>query len=493
MANMMGVFSVTVRTFYVGVLIFGLASIGRAEIAGYTYHGRNVGYLNQGQHSGGYFLLDRSALPTVTYSPEYVDGPNSRGEFPMTPGLSSSNHPSAYYRTAEVHAAFDDDLSDLLRPGYATATVAGIDGGFDRDIYSFPDARPRVFGSFGYGYIPFNSAATFGSINFGTDPRSTHPDFLTNPTQSLGQAYDSNGPIWSVRAHVGLETGRERFLEISYPTISPFSIQDVFNNPQTLQMPRLTHNNVQIEAEFTPHIQIAGSDVPMAIDAVAALMGVHHFNWLQSVTLAAGWTVRIDQDGQLSSTNDRSNDVQPAIDPNDRGSGHYLITNPPGVSEILTTPAGVDTLPYYLDEGNATGPWAQRNNQFTSKLTFSDWPHATSTLNPNLEYTNFRTELVGVRADGSYVQTGSGFTWRSNTTYSLGGGIIVDSTFRSAIDGVTVLPAFQGGISDVAVFHLVPEPCTAILAIVMAHVLPVLFRRRHFLVRVDDRVASRNI
>jgi hypothetical protein len=68
-----------------------------------------------------------------------------------------------------------------------------------------------------------------------------------------------------------------------------------------------------------------------------------------------------------------------------------------------------------------------------------------------LLFNSFRTELVGVKDDGTEVPTGLGFSWKCNSLGANGlGGIVLESVF----DPSTTPPVIAGGITDIEVLYL---------------------------------------
>lgn len=99
------------------------------------------------------------------------------------------------------------------------------------------------------------------------------------------------------------------------------------------------------------------------------------------------------------------------------------------------------------------------------RLHFEDSPSVDTRFFEPGEFMNFKTELVGVKADGTVVPLGSGFTWKSNTTN------VSDIINLSTLNDGTLPAVASGGVFDVQPYF-VPEPNSlSILALVMSSLL----------------------
>jgi hypothetical protein len=210
----------------------------------------------------------------------------------------------------------------------------------------------------------------------------------------------------------------------------------------------------EIDATFRP----AGGALSLA--QAAKLLGVDHFNWLQTITQKpAQWAiwriaandppVILAQDRKDLSGDD--NIVPPLIDPNNvPGSDIDFYYN--GKHHIIKPDGAYDSFPFYFNEPLQSDAVPLSAIQDTSTLFFNDaarFGEKNSLVTPfgRGQYVGFSTELVGVSSIVSPVHfpsTPTEFTWRTNATFSAGGGVL-GYDYTRTFDDAGKLPALTSG------------------------------------------------
>lgn len=416
---------IAVTILFVALFLFGTADTFGAEIIGYKYYGTNVGTPNV---AGGYFLVDPRA--TAAYVGNSVYGPTYR--WSLTGG-----------------SAIDDSLTDSTNPFYV------------------PGSYVEAYGNGGGGFLRYGGNPF---INIYTNPG---PGVFVG--QQLG-SYLVRGFAPDIGGAGGLSGGTPgpRFVHLANPDPTTFQAEEIFRNPRSfgfgadLREPKIVGG--AIYAEFMPHVNINGYDVPMRLNDVAKLFDVDHFNWRQTIVdppLPLGWKVEIGFGGQAIRPAD-----QPRIDPIDSSSLQYLVTNGTGKTGHVGYDFVPDDAPFYYNESTVV--------KAGNVLGFIDAPGYEASFNTNLAYREFKTELVGVTADGEARETGIWFSWKSNVVYGDFTGNVQLIGYDSVSDPSKLPPVIGGEIFDVQVH--VPEPSTIAMTTIAALALTAIaWRRRPFL------------
>ena len=171
--------------------------------------------------------------------------------------------------------------------------------------------------------------------------------------------------------------------------------------------------------------RIAGDN---PIKDVEEALGVDHFNWISEITsVPQQWTLSIvDSRGRKITKRVKLPLIDPIVVSNPANPPHLRISS--AFSRRSADVGGVpgagtnDNLPYYWNEGSAAGEVdaATKANTFL----FFDTPRVPSGFFRKNEFEGFKTRLVGVMKDGSYVDLtqkygplGLEFTWESDVTY----------------------------------------------------------------------------
>ncbi|MBX7074107.1 MAG: hypothetical protein K1X71_13260 [Pirellulales bacterium] len=417
-------FSVKRRPLLV-VLIWAACFVNAMESQGapvaYYYYGANTAFsAPAGAVGGGYFLID----PTIGAEYEgYILG-NHTYRWPLSNRSSLDNRP-----LPDLNSAIDNSLGDSIAPMFVKGEYAE---GYQQG---------------GGGFLRYSPLRVAPFINVYTN--NGPPVSTGTPLSSLLAS--------GFRDIAGGDTG-SRYTYIEHPTILPFSAEDVFKNPRSFgfgadsRTPKIV--GAAIYAEFMPHVHVAGHNVPMRLADVAALFGVDHFNWRQTIVdppLPLGWKVEVEH-FDLS----RDPASQPRIDPIVRpefSADRYVVTNSQGRTEPIDFPEGFapDDLPFYYNDDDVV----RQGNV----LGFVDAPGYGADFNVDRLYREFTTELVGVTADGEIRETGVKFMWKSNVVYGpLDGQVVL---YDGVFDPSNLPPVVGGEIFDVQVF--VPEPASLLL------------------------------
>ena len=179
----------------------------------------------------------------------------------------------------------------------------------------------------------------------------------------------------------------------------------------------VTTSGPDIRASFTPQ---DGSSLGQA----AQMLGVDHFNWLQHITGSpSNWTyLRFTSGNPLETGTVLS---LPLLDPDPdyphSGIVIKLSNVVPITTGIITLPVGMDNKPFYYNENSIMNINNVSAHTSQTVLTFFDSPREPHNLLDLFgSQVSFQTQLVGVKADGSYVTwagLGTNFTWSSNSTY----------------------------------------------------------------------------
>lgn len=417
----------------IALILFGATSETRAETAAFSWSGENILNGQPGPLAGGYFLLDLDALPVHHYTPAGDD----------THGVEYNNF---------LPWAVDDMLSDAVSPLYGGRTPPELQElgvkYFSNQMAVYPNGTAKLeFTNYyqqglGFSGVVFDSAGLNGAgqipLREAIAGMSIRP---MNYPQDIGPINDY------------------RTVYIPSPSISNFTAQDVFRNPMSFPVP-VVYNDVTIEAKFTPHINIAGHDVAMPIDDVALLFGVDHFNWIQTITLPTGWSVREHFfDGTIGPV------MTTYVDPVPNSLGRYVITAANGYSwSPELPPGGADDAPFYGNEPLPIGPTGMG-------IGFHDGPTMPIAANPGLLSRHFHTELVGVMADGiSYKSTGVYFDWDCNVSG--------EGEYSDTDQGGSLRFTYVGG-SITNLQLTVPEPSSVAMATIAAFALAaVAWRKR---------------
>ena len=243
-----------------------------------------------------------------------------------------------------------------------------------------------------------------------------------------GQPYPQNGYAFKIatEAYPGQEGG-VGFFNL---TASTLPLKDILLQNSV----HATVSGSEISATFEPRYGYTLAET-------AAVLGVHHFNWLQRVYVPNRWTVEDTAIVGLPLP-------QPVIDPNPNAvfSDYrvYPYSDPTiGATISLDSPFR-DNLPYYW--GEPTGQLANETDTF--ELTFFDEPMVDSTWLLPGEKLRFETALVGVKADGSYLEfpdLGTSFSWTSNSAFDGTGSANLTGYF-STLDNGQLPPVISGGI-----------------------------------------------
>jgi parallel beta-helix repeat protein len=193
---------------------------------------------------------------------------------------------------------------------------------------------------------------------------------------------------------------------------SEFSpLRDVLRG--AIAVPRVSQARTKIEADFEP---------ALGLDQVAAIWGVTHFNWVQHVVhLPRDWTAQVGEadwvvgaDGKdkpmnISILQDKvENFLDPIVRPSLQPERTYFFQTRNG--RTWWRQVWADDADYYWNEKD-TGTvsqytWQDFVSQDGKTFSFKDQPwqpsYALDPKDPD-SYIGFKTELVGVKADGTSV------------------------------------------------------------------------------------------
>lgn len=349
-----------------------------ADRLAYSFFGPNTAFsARPGDIGGGYFIVD----PSKTARDAGIQFQLRTYDW----GLDSLNG-AAIDNSLADGTARDRQIPIYLGGSYAKAS--------NRPANEPPPPTSN-------GFLRYDGGVDFLNVYTDTGPPVAAGQMLGDFLSSHGFVSESAGPIVGINDTRSQPDGRYTYIDA--PSISQFTAEDVFKNPRSFgfgadkREPLVS--GAAIYAEFTPHVHVGspapqGYEIPMKLDDVAALFGVDHFNWKQSVTVPANWTV-------LYSNGISSNPVlRPAPDPiiepipNPDPPVFYTLVNEFGVHGAVS-PYMSDVNPEYLDDTNLvalTKPFA---------IEFFDAPRTDKKFNKNRLFQEFRTELVGVIPNAS--------------------------------------------------------------------------------------------
>jgi hypothetical protein len=283
--------------------------------------------------------------------------------------------------------------------------------------------------------------------------------------------------------------GSIRAYEVLGPTCSQVvegAVKVKLFNKTGVEVNKGSAEAVSIKAEFVPNFGLT-------LQEAADFCDCDGFNWLNHMDFPKGWRVwqveggafddpfsylelAEDGTGTLTSNNPTHTVRQIVgkglVDPIINGDQNmYAVTYQFGVTDSWFfgwfDHDGSDSEPYYYDVDE--GPI------FGSSLVFYDAPSMGDPAYQEGEFTQFHTSLVGIKKDGPDVvwsDIRTNFDWKSNRTHE-DGGIFYSSTLEG-----TAPPYFRGGIFDVLVDGVVPEPSSVVLLIVASIVGLPCGRRR---------------
>jgi hypothetical protein len=228
---------------------------------------------------------------------------------------------------------------------------------------------------------------------------------------------------------------------------------------------------------------------PFTLSEAEVVLGIDHFNWLQTITPPGNWVFQTYTDltgrevatGQPIATLVNENVlkelgriVDPVVTPQGQSRREYFIRRDPvdgkgdyRYRKVLSGLVATDAADFYLHDDSRRewstydevdgGPKSATEFEFRDGPQFVDWLFAGSVV-PSVA---FETVLVGVKKSGESVTYGNStkFTWRSNAVHKegndipSGGGVIL---FAGHTAG---LPApYAGGIFDVRYDDGTPVP-----------------------------------
>lgn len=391
------------------VLSFALEARVAAAVTAYKFFGPNTSHNADppGVMAGGYFLIDEDALPNIT---QFNRSNSIVREFKWPISKMSGS-------------AIDDSLVDDLPPEYIPGDHIWANQGHRRD-----DDGTILPSTDSAGYIRYGPLGSIENITMYT---TVGPPVYEDETAGEYVASQTINRLGG-----GLRNGH-----IIDPTMSQFSADEIFRNPKSLQQPSVNGPNIQ--AAFTPHINVLTYDMPMRIDDVAKLFGVDHFNWKNTVTEFSGVIVELDDDGNLKTETGRSPESSTHFDPVQDPIARYVLYNSDSLVSslqnpiLLAAPPNVDSLPYYYNEGDynegdaANREWGYKTKTTSLSLEFSDSPMLPILFDapytppgPVPDYiplhTHFKTELMGVMEDGTEKPTELAFFWKSDARYGWG-------------------------------------------------------------------------
>lgn len=415
----------SIRTLCFSLVAFLLACHAASadpDLIGLSFYGPNYTpyYVPTGKTAGGYIIYDQNALP-----------------YYLNPNFSFGGISASY---SFVGGAATGDLGSGALP-FSPGGSLDLQG-----ISNDPE----------HGSVPndFTIGSGYGALR-------TTGDHIFDPAHTTLQSVVDRAVCYNFSSYPSIN--------LNPPILATFSAQDIFHNPNSLKPPTFEFGGRQIKFKFTPHVNIGGTDVSVPITLAAALFGVDHFNWKQTVTrpsLPIGWGTEIDRNPFFGLREPAPN---PYVDPIDRPApAAYLLTNRFGVSGYAAYQSGVvpDDKPFYYADTGPTGPFDVSFFTDSSSLEFSDSPTMPDMLNPDGLHTEYRTELVGVTSNGDERDTGIGCSWEGNVTYILGNGQSV-LYYDSVLDPSQLPPPASGGITNVQLFG-VPEPSSIALAALAA-------------------------
>jgi hypothetical protein len=262
--------------------------------------------------------------------------------------------------------------------------------------------------------------------------------------------------------------------------------QEILKNSVSVQV-----DGGRIRAQFTPKFGLS-------LQEAAEQCGVVGFNWVQTVVPPASWTswtadlqgglvpvIGVDAVGTPFTANydvfppeltPLDSQPLPLTDPILNGNAHsyfFVVKDFDGhYQRILTPQRGADGAPYYLNLFEDAPGRRLTLDEFTTDRTlfFEDVPTLGEGYLLDGESVAFRTSLVGMKADGTYIvwnDLGTNINWQTNRTHLLING--VDAFYFDAREA-DVPPSVSGGIFDVRLDTSVPEP-TSVAQLIGALIL----------------------
>ena len=241
---------------------------------------------------------------------------------------------------------------------------------------------------------------------------------------------------------------------------------------------------------FTPGMNLTPKEA-------ATALGFDHFNWIQVITRTSERDLNSpevkDVNGLPPSQYFSDGTLKPFFDPIAGGYAYQHLNGEPASQPVQ------DSLPYYWDEKYQQGNISLFTNDSNTPIPISFWdPDFSIPAHsvyfgdyPNtLDETDFTTNLVGVRTDGSAVVLnfdGNGLRWHESggkvTRFSNPGDGQLAMTFSDGIIGAneftaTELNAFASAGLSVAAPQSIPEPGSVTLIISGVAVISLNWLRR---------------
>jgi len=279
---------------------------------------------------------------------------------------------------------------------------------------------------------------------------------------------------WGTEMSTGNPLGGMSAIDNLTLTIEPLG--DILRNSVRVDWAR---GNPTINAYFEPKLA-DGTPLPLSIVAQAA--GVDHFNWVQSMSGPGNWVWSVN--------GDFANPIpSPVIDPlqtTDWNDSYVVmvkafdVLHPQDIFGIHN-PYPIDTAPYYWEDAIEYRQYQPDENTawFQDTPRVPDWAltgdKGSGVAHPDF-YFSFRTELVGVTANGDLVDlesafgtSGLAFSWKSNAVFnSLGSNMSGDISHVGYLRNPgDIGPAISsGGVFDVQFDRQapsIPEPSTLVL------------------------------
>ena len=213
--------------------------------------------------------------------------------------------------------------------------------------------------------------------------------------------------------------------------------------------------NDELPAEIDATFRPAGERCSLA--QAAALLGVNHFNWEQTIVLKpASWTIYRSPSGQVlaQSHSGGGEDVVETqlYDPDTAANSVETFQESDGGGYPISTDGTPDVWPFYFNEPLSSDAAPLDKIMDESTLNFRDSAsfHA---FGAN-QYVGFDTQLVGVNlVNGSYISvplngTDIEFLWTTNATMANGG--IIQNDYTRTFDTDNLPALASGGVIDVA-------------------------------------------
>jgi len=369
-------------------------------------------------------------------------------------GENAYTHTSQVFPGDPLYIIADHPVSP--GPSNTFRVTANLYDVYHEDDYIANDVLRIEHTSFPLGSLP------------GRVPRPGPASTETKPTQYFG---------------LGSKFGQAPSSLASINVSRPMTIEDIFKDSITLDPFGPT-----MFATFAP---FGGA---MSLQDAARLLGVHHFNWFQTVSGPGNVEIQVRDIPDISMFGNPPfssapgtllSDAKPAVDPviSYRGSEHLVVRfDGNELNDVVYMPVNrsttVDEFPYYLNESdpsvighisNFTDPFALG---FVDTPRAPDWvlSGADGVAAPNY-FLSFTTELVGVGFDGEPVYfdvPGTSFRWKSNAVYrddpdTLTGGI-QRAVYLSTLPTDLAPAISSGGVFDIELVG-VPEPTAVALVL----------------------------